>query len=108
MANSKFNEQMQAFEAKLSALQAQCSEAEKNCIVAETNLKSLQERQAQLIDDCEKMAGCPIDRVPEYLANEAAEIEKIMMRLDDLDLSGDITPEALQAINDIVAEFSVA
>lgn len=107
MENLSFNDQMQAFEARLNSLQAQCSEAEKNCIVAETNLKSLRERQAQLIHDCEELAGCTIDKVPEYLNTEAKAIEEIMTRLDGIDLNGEITPETLQAIEAIVADYSI-
>lgn len=107
MANLSFNDQMQAFESQLTALQTQCSEAERNCIVAETNLTSLRERQAQLIKECEELAGCSIDKVPDYLATEADAIEEIMTRLNGIDLNGEITPETLKAIEAIVAEYSI-
>lgn len=106
--DSTFNERMQAFENHLSALQNQCSEAEKACIVAETNIKSLGERQAQLVEECENLAGCPIDRVPEYLASEEQVIKEIMARLDGIDISGELTQETMEAINAIVADYSVA
>lgn len=108
MENLSFNDQMQGFERKLNALQTQCNEAERSCIVAETNLKSLQERQAQLIQECESLAGCTIDKVAEYLQNESEAITEIMARLDGIDLTGEITPEVLAEIEKIIADYSIA
>ncbi len=105
MTDQTFSDKMKVFEDQLTALQAQCNNAEKNCIVAETTLSTLQQRQTQLIEECENLAGCGIDEVPDYLESEGAVIQEVMDRLKNIDISGELTEETVNAIQAIINDM---
>lgn len=102
------NEKYQGYENTLKSLKAQSAQAEKNAIVAETNLKTLEERRKAIIDECEKFAGMPMDKIPEVLEQKKTELDEIMAKLGAIDLEGEITDETLANIQAIMKEYNIS
>lgn len=102
-----FNETYQAYEATLNNMKAQCATAEKNCIVAETNLKSLEERYAKLVSDCQTVAQCPIEQIPEMLTQAQQDLTNIMHALMEVDITGEIDDQVVADIKKIMADFGI-
>lgn len=102
-----FNDTYQAYEAALSGMKSQCATAEYNCIVAETNLKSLEERYEKLVADCQNIAGCSMDQIPEMLTQAQQDLESIMNQLSGIDISGEIDENTLAAIQKIVTDYGI-
>ena len=101
---ASFNETYQGYENKLKELTAQCTEAEKNVIATESTLKSLNERRAELIKECEQYTGLPIDKVPESIEKMKQDLDNIMTTLSGINLEGEISEETLAAIEAIAKE----
>lgn len=101
------NETYQNYENTLNNLKAQSAQAEKNAIVAETNLKTLEERRKNIIAECEKFAGMPMDKIPAVLEQKKAELTEIMAKLGSIDLEGEITEDTLNNIQAIMQEYNI-
>lgn len=107
MAAETFKKQYEDYQDTLNTLQSQCAQAEKNAIVAETNLKTLTEQHKKLVEECEKFAGVPLERVPDMLDQKEAELKDIMDKLNAVDITGKITEDTLNGINDIIKEYNM-
>ena len=92
---------------KLDELQKQCVQAEKDVIVAETNHENLIKQRQQLIEECEKFTGTSFENVPQLLADTQNELDNIMSKLSNINTTGVITPDDVEKINNLIAEFNI-
>lgn len=94
---------------KINELQASADQAKKDLIVAETNLENLQKRKDELTQECEQYAGVKITDVPQLLAEKQKELEGIMTRLDEIDLSdiSKLGEPQLEQLKAIMKDFNI-
>ena len=108
MAKNNFNASYQDYEDTLKDLSAKCADAEKNVIITETNLKKLEERKKELIEDCEQYAGTTIDKVPQIIEEKKQKLDEIMSKLGSINIDEEITDEMLSNIQEIIKEYNIS
>jgi len=102
----EFKKKYQAYEKTLSELQEEYTNAERQAIIGETNLTNLCHQRDKLVEECEALTGVSIDKVDDIITAKEGELDNLMAKLSLIDISDPITPQKLDAIKAVVAEFS--
>ena len=93
------------YSVKLEELQKKCAEAEKDAIIAETNLNNYTKQRDELVAELEAYANCTFDEVPALLQHEEAELDALMARIMQVNLSD--TVDSLAKLQSIIHDFDI-
>lgn len=100
-------DKLREYGAKLDDLQKKCAEAEKDAIIAETNLQNCIQQRDLLIGELETFTNCTFDEIPALLQHEEAELDAIMEKLMQVNLSDSPSHETLAQLKNIVSTFGI-
>ena len=105
---SDYMNQLKQYESTLNDLKEMCNKAEKESIVAETNLQNLSLTKQEIIQECEKIAGVSIDKVPEMIEKKKQQLDDIMSQLTKIVVPEEkITSEKCEAISKIIKDYEI-
>lgn len=100
-------DKLHGYSVKLDELQKNCLKAERDVIIAETNLKNCIQQKNTLVNELEVFANCSFDEIPELLKREEEELDFIMQRIMQVNLTEPVTQDTLDQLNDIINDFNI-